>query len=107
MALVPVRGRAALACMRPRLHACMHAAAGARAPLQQMLASELRQLASHHPTPSVHRTPPRAQKQVFNRVFMIVEICHQCSWFLEPLVLIPQFLVMVRRRSYGIWVGAA
>lgn len=50
--------------------------------------------------------PPFLLSLVFNRVVMIVEICRQFSWYLEPLVLIPQWLVMWRRKSYPFWVLA-
>jgi len=35
------------------------------------------------------------------------QICRQFSWYLEPLVLIPQFVVLYRRRTYPFWVSAA
>ncbi|KAF5832197.1 hypothetical protein DUNSADRAFT_11981 [Dunaliella salina] len=47
--------------------------------------------------------PPFLLSLVFNRVVMIVEICRQFSWYLEPVVLIPQWLVMWRRKNYPFW----
>uniref|UniRef100_A0A7S0WPI8 Uncharacterized protein n=1 Tax=Chlamydomonas leiostraca TaxID=1034604 RepID=A0A7S0WPI8_9CHLO len=51
-------------------------------------------------------TPPFLLAIIYNRVAMVVEIFHQFSWYLEPLVLVPQFALMYKRQKYDTWVAA-
>lgn len=37
---------------------------------------------------------------------MLAQIFHSFSWYLEPLALIPQFVLMYRRQRYDSWVAA-
>ncbi|KAJ9511373.1 hypothetical protein QJQ45_029805 [Haematococcus lacustris] len=41
---------------------------------------------------------------VFNKFAAIVEIMHQFSWYLEALVLLPQFVLLWRKAKYDGWL---
>ncbi|KAJ9511505.1 hypothetical protein QJQ45_029833, partial [Haematococcus lacustris] len=41
---------------------------------------------------------------VFNKFAAIVEIMHQFSWYLEALVLLPQFVLLWRKAKYDAWL---
>ena len=59
-------------------------------------------LSHSHSCSAAIMTPPHPK---YSQCVLYAQICHQCSWYLEPLVLIPQLLVMYRRKSYPFWVS--
>ncbi|KAG1671013.1 hypothetical protein FOA52_014257 [Chlamydomonas sp. UWO 241] len=48
--------------------------------------------------------PPVLLALVFHKMLLVVELSHAFSWYLEAIVLIPQFVLLWRRQKYARWV---
>lgn len=50
--------------------------------------------------------PPFVLAIFFNKVILLVEVLHSFSWYMEALVMIPQFALLYKRQKYDTWMMA-